>query len=281
MESHDEERVGYKTSQWGNWNMALNPRLRAVRAGTSAAFVLLAPGPKMIWQFGEMDYDVSIDQNGRTGKKPLHWEYLEQECGQYVHNMYSNILALRGYFPQIFSGVNGTANFSYTINNSLSNLREYIYTSDSVNIWLLGNFSGDTITKTITLTVLDIAGKQWYNYLEKQPVSVTDGNIKIPPHRFMLLTDTLTPLVETYQDLDVSNEEIVLAKHAESVNVYPNPVATELYISKAGYYKIYSMQGECVLKGKVQKNGKINVAMLSKGTYIIETGGQSAKFIKP
>ena len=33
------------------------------------------PGPKMIWQFGELGYDISIDDEGRTGEKPIIWEY--------------------------------------------------------------------------------------------------------------------------------------------------------------------------------------------------------------
>ncbi|MDR2557058.1 MAG: T9SS type A sorting domain-containing protein [Bacteroidales bacterium] len=276
MESHDEERVGYKTLQWGNWNMGSNPRLRAARAGLAAAFVLLAPGPKMIWQFGEMDYDVSIDENGRTGKKPTHWEYLEQERGRYVHSIYSNILALRGHFPQMFSGVNN--NFSYQISSSLNNMRTYTYNSGNCNIMLLGNFSRDTMEMTVPTN----NGKQWYDYLAQQ--EVTSTSLKVLPHRFVLLVDTLTPLVETYQDLDLANEAVKVLTNS-SFAIYPNPVTTELSITginlKDGYYKIYSMQGKCVLNGKVQKDGKINVATLAKGTYIIEINGRGVKFVKP
>ena len=41
------------------------------RAGASAAFFLTVPGPKMIWQFGEIGYDYTIEHNGRTGEKPV------------------------------------------------------------------------------------------------------------------------------------------------------------------------------------------------------------------
>ncbi|KAA6301353.1 MAG: hypothetical protein EZS26_002550, partial [Candidatus Ordinivivax streblomastigis] len=34
----------------------------------NTAFFLTVPGPKMIWQFGELGYDISIEQDGRTGK---------------------------------------------------------------------------------------------------------------------------------------------------------------------------------------------------------------------
>ncbi len=32
----------------------------------------------MIWQFGEIGYDVSIDYNGRLGRKPIKWNYLNE-----------------------------------------------------------------------------------------------------------------------------------------------------------------------------------------------------------
>ena len=51
----------------------------------NASFFFTVPGPKMIWQFGEMGYDVSIEENGRTGKKPLHWEYLENKDRKALH----------------------------------------------------------------------------------------------------------------------------------------------------------------------------------------------------
>ena len=32
----------------------------------------------MIWQFGELGYDYSIEENGRTGRKPVRWDYYEE-----------------------------------------------------------------------------------------------------------------------------------------------------------------------------------------------------------
>ncbi len=51
-------------------NTALN------RIKLAAAFFITVPGPKMIWQFGELGYDYSIDYNGRVGNKPIKWDYL-------------------------------------------------------------------------------------------------------------------------------------------------------------------------------------------------------------
>ncbi|HEX3010044.1 MAG TPA: alpha-amylase family glycosyl hydrolase, partial [Bacteroidales bacterium] len=69
MESHDEERIMYRNltegNSSGNYTIRyINNALR--RAGMSAAFLLSIPGPKMIWQFGELGYDISINYIDRT-----------------------------------------------------------------------------------------------------------------------------------------------------------------------------------------------------------------------
>ncbi|MDZ7346672.1 MAG: alpha-amylase family glycosyl hydrolase, partial [candidate division KSB1 bacterium] len=55
MESHDEERLMVKNLLYGNRSGSYNVRqLRTAlqRVEAAAAFLLLMPGPKMIWQFG-------------------------------------------------------------------------------------------------------------------------------------------------------------------------------------------------------------------------------------
>ena len=68
MESHDEERLMYKNLTFGyaaggystkDKNTALS------RVEAAASMFLTVPGPKMIWQFGELGYDVSIDVQNR------------------------------------------------------------------------------------------------------------------------------------------------------------------------------------------------------------------------
>jgi hypothetical protein len=64
QESHDEERLMYKNLTFGNSANGshnakdLNVALR--RDGMATAFWAMMPGPKMIWQFGELGYDYSI-----------------------------------------------------------------------------------------------------------------------------------------------------------------------------------------------------------------------------
>jgi hypothetical protein len=60
--SHDEERLMYNNIQSGNSIAEHNVRTLSVfsRMSALAAVSLLVPGPKMIWQFGELGWDSSI-----------------------------------------------------------------------------------------------------------------------------------------------------------------------------------------------------------------------------
>ncbi|MBK8951115.1 MAG: hypothetical protein IPM85_00930 [Chitinophagaceae bacterium] len=85
MESHDEERLMYKNLQFGNTsNVAhnvkdLNTALKRIELCGS----FFRTRPKMIWEFGELGYDYSINRcedgtisnNCRLDKKPIKWDY--------------------------------------------------------------------------------------------------------------------------------------------------------------------------------------------------------------
>ena len=69
-ESHDEERMQYKAKTYGNGDLKTNETARLGRVPACVAFNVLLDGAHMLWQFEELGYDISIDQNGRTGTKP-------------------------------------------------------------------------------------------------------------------------------------------------------------------------------------------------------------------
>ena len=94
IETHDEERIAYDAIKYAQswakpWNV-LTKRLQAVYA-----FHFLTPYPKMMWQFGELGYDVSIEENGRTGKKPVRWNYFEDANRKALYDAMSKIISWR------------------------------------------------------------------------------------------------------------------------------------------------------------------------------------------
>ena len=110
MESHDEERLMFKNLTYGNssgsysiknFNVALN------RMKLAGAFFFTVPGPKMIWQFGELGYDVSIDFNGRVGEKPVRWNYLGDDRRTNLYKVYAALTKLKTDY-EAFSTTNFT-----------------------------------------------------------------------------------------------------------------------------------------------------------------------------
>jgi 1,4-alpha-glucan branching enzyme len=282
MESHDEERVGYKTKQWGNFNMSSYPSLRAEWAANAAAFALLTPGPHMIWQFGELDYDFPIEYNGRTGRKPVRWDYFEDTIRKYVYNCYSNFLELRKHFPQVF--VNQTSpQFTASLNTNITNsLRKIVYNTNDLKMVLLGNFSDSLLTASVTLPELESGGK-YYDYLRQIETNYSGTvSITIPKHKILLLVNTLTPLVAPWFDINFDSIE-----NYDSVMLYPNPAIDELIVEcgnlQINNVSIFDVSGKVVNNFRFSVfNSKLNidVSKLQSGTYFLRIGKKTIKFIK-
>ena len=99
MESHDEERVMWDVME--NSSFTFEGAIRNLQL--NAAIFFTVPGPKMIWQFGEMAYDEELN-NDRLGIKPPHWEYLDDETRIKLTNVYQALLNLRTKTDYVHEG---------------------------------------------------------------------------------------------------------------------------------------------------------------------------------
>ena len=149
IETHDEERIAYKAITWGdsyvktNWPN-ISKRLQAVYA-----FHFLTPYPKMMWQFGELGYDVSINANDkgvvgtgdeyRTHRKPVRWNYLNNPDRKAIYDALSKIISWR------------TDNEDY-----------YGQDNISVHSWLVGdsNMGGKTLVMDRVIVVANFTNSQ-------------------------------------------------------------------------------------------------------------------------
>lgn len=125
-ESHDEQRLGYEVMNFGDLvkdaiDTTEQQRLMIDRLKIAAGFNLLFPGPRMIWQFQELGYEVDIDFNGRTGEKPVRWWYFDLDKRKELYTLISHIFRLRndhylygnsGSFPDYGNTGNGAAPLS-------------------------------------------------------------------------------------------------------------------------------------------------------------------------
>ncbi|MFI3285930.1 MAG: alpha-amylase family glycosyl hydrolase [Rikenellaceae bacterium] len=193
MESHDEERMAYKQKMWGNGALKSDLESRMKQLSVNAAFSLLVPGPKMIWQFGEMGYDYSINSNQtgtaesedyRTSRKPICWEYLDDASRSGLVAEYSRLLALRGAYPDLFEQESLT---SWSVSTSDWYNGRYMSLSDGYNIIVvMGNFTPDEIVATASLAW----GYVWYDFDTSAPS--TESVITLEPYSYRIFTNFAT-----------------------------------------------------------------------------------------
>ena len=114
------------------------------RAGASAAFFLTVPGPKMIWQFGEIGYDYSIDYNDRTGEKPVVTDqYMAVPERKALYDTYAALLKFRKDNPRFFDK---DANFTWTPSGAV---KKITCTADGKTFHVVGNFGKGQTTYTV------------------------------------------------------------------------------------------------------------------------------------
>lgn len=135
-ESHDEERLNYKNITYGNasgtYVIKGNLATSLKREELATAFLFSIPGPKMVWQFGELGYDINIDFNGRTGEKPIKWDYYSDPNRKALYDAYSKFIKLKKN-NSIFNSTNSAYNLAGGI--------KYIKLIEGTNaVVVVGNF---------------------------------------------------------------------------------------------------------------------------------------------
>lgn len=226
MESHDEQRqiweVQNSSDRAGLSNGPYNTRSTVValdRLKQNAAFFFLLPGPKMLWQFGELGYDIDINENGRTGNKPLPWGtgnlgYYEDEERYKVYQAFAAIINLRTKHSELFRNATFTTDLS-------SATRRIKMESDEFDMVVIGNFGLDEESYNGQFTQTGT----WFDYItgEELEVSSTSTNIDLLPGEFRIYTSTrqsdgFGDIVNVYNGL-VTN----IREELPGFNYYPNP----------------------------------------------------------
>lgn len=234
MESHDEERLMYKNLQYGNtfggtpsYNIkVLDTALQ--RQQLAAAFFLTIPGPKMIWQFGELGYDYSINycqdgsinSNCRTDPKPIRWDYYQDAKRRKLFNTYSHLIRLRNNpaFTPAFT--------SNAIQQDFSGAFKWlILNSAAGKVVVIGNF--DVTAKNGSVT-FPTAGT-WYDYLNGNTITATGASqsFLLKAGEFRVFTNVQVPLPVTLLNFT--------ALHQNGRNILEWKVATEKNVA---YYEV-------------------------------------------
>ncbi len=261
MESHDEERLLYRNKQFGTVNNTYSTKNEDTaldRMELAGAFYFTIPGPKMIWQFGELGYDISINQNGRTGNKPILWNYFDQQNRKDVYNTYAKLIQLKLTYD-IFK----TSDFNLDVANS-NGLKKIHLTDtnapDIKHITIIGNFG--VTTQNINPNFQKTGN--WYDLLNNNNsifVSNTNSLISLAPGEFKIYADTPSTL---------SNNDSSIKQN--TIKIYPNPARNYFTLSNEVYEVIlYDITGKKVkqFNKKAIKTNFYEVTGLKKGIYFI------------
>ena len=239
QESHDEERLMYNNETYGNGSgtySVKNIGTGLQRNAGAAAFWALAPGPRMLTEFGELGYDYSInwctngtiDPSGgcRLSPKPIRWDYLQDSSRKKLHDVYSSMIQLRRNYPEL-----DTANAIYSLGSAFKYL---LLSGTSVGAVVMGNF--DVITSTGTIP---FPGKgTWYNYFGNDSVQVT-GN-----QNFTLSAGEYRVYLNTKLKDTTAKDSTIVPVSSLMIKVYPNPVVNdnsvvEYDLPEAGNCSVY------------------------------------------
>jgi hypothetical protein len=286
MESHDEERLVYLNLKNGNAAGSYNIKDTTTalkRMELDAALFLTIPGPKMIWQFGELGYNYSINTctNGtvsndcRLAEKPIRWDFLNDPRRKSIYNTYSQLLRLRAhpwYKESFLSGA---------ITQNLSGPVKWITVNsgDTSKLLVVGNFDVTVQSGSISFP----GSGTWFEYLQNSTYTATGSvqNINLLPGEF-----------HVYVNRNVNNVAVTPVINVPSVGntlearIYPNPIVSsymlEVNLPVAGDLRadLYNITGQFITtlhdqfhaKGNHQLNMK--TLELNRGNYFIRVSSK-------
>jgi hypothetical protein len=254
-ESHDEPRTVYTTLFDSDIN-ASNPahNLRdttvAVRRAEAVAAVLMAiPGPKMIWQFGELGYDFSINRcpdgsinnDCRTANKPVRWDYFQQIRRKRLYDTYAAMAKLRSLYKNTFR--TPTLALGTNLNSSL--VKTIVVDHADLKYVVVANF--DVVQQTPLVTFP--ANGTFYDYTNGGTISVAGNQqaVVLGPGEYKVF------LNQNVSGGVVTNIRDVLTTNADfRLSIYPNPI-----------------QQLAIVKYELPKSGQVHVQLMNLQGQIV------------
>ncbi len=295
-ESHDEERLMYKNLTYGQSSNPLHDvkKLDVALSRMSAvgAVSLLVPGPKMIWQFGDLGWeksiftctngivDVDTDGNGPDGdcklstKPQPQWtnNWLGDASRNKIYNDWAKMIELKKTEP-IFN-VNKTDNSGFDIQSGNTfTPRIFLWDNDKPstdlkNVVILTNF--DVFSKDVTP---DFPYKgTWYNLIDNSSFEVTSttGTIAIEAGGFRIYGNKPAKTLSTDS-----------FEKGTQMYVYPNPTKDYFSINTAtSKVEIFTISGQLVktLDKNQAANAPFYIGDLNSGVYFVKALNDNKEF---
>jgi 1,4-alpha-glucan branching enzyme len=276
MESHDEERLMYRNKAYGNSAGKYSARDEAVsieRIKAASTIFYSVPGPKMLWQFGELGYDYSINRcedgsindNCRVSSKPVTWTYKDDpdRAGLFQHT--ADLINLHKTYS-VFT--NGTATISS--GNSLIRqvtVRNAPYTdtpasTDQMNVQVVANFE---LQRQAVLVDFPHTGI-WYDYYgDGEPIQVNSL-----PHTIQLKAGGY----KLFTDVPIGAGPVTAITESEVskiVRVYPNPTNGRFQIAGDSHLSPMLTDMRGVSLEIIADGSNYDITHLPAGFYLLST----------
>lgn len=203
MESHDEQWMMFRNIAFGNANNAghnvQSLEVALERQKLTGTLFLSIPGPKMLWQFGELGYgygdngeeclkggnECPPNAPGRTAEKPVRWDYYDVPERKNLNKTWAAVIEARNSYD-IFSDP--------MLSSVETQLREdlpvrWVKLSDgSMDALIIGNFDVDSRTVNIPLSGNELG--EWFDYFSGTSVTFQSNNLNctFDPAEFHIYT---------------------------------------------------------------------------------------------
>jgi len=223
FESHDEERIAFDCANYGNSNGNYNIKwlpYYTLRIELINNLFYPVPGPKMLWEFGELAYDFSINycedgtinNNCRLSPKPIRWDYRNEPYRRRLRDVTAALLHLRKNYD-VFETTD------YQIDLDPGTGRTIRLNSVDMNVHVVANVG---LTSTTVTPDFQHTGT-WYEYYTGQTLDVTSVNapLTMAPGEYRLYTDQFVALPAGVNPTPVRE----IAGILNSLELYPNPVS--------------------------------------------------------
>jgi hypothetical protein len=231
MESHDEDRIVYECLTYGNSD---NPDhdvtsfpVAMRRKEMLQNLLYTVPGPKMMWQFGEVGYDFpinycengTIDQGCRTAPKPIRWDFYDDPFRRRLYDVTAALLHLRNTW-EVFN------TDDYTANISSGKIRTIFLNDDALDqqVFVLVN-AGTTPTTTFQA---NFPPGIWYEYYTGDTLTVVQGPplfFDLEPAEYRIYTNKKVDLPDGLNPTPT----IEASGPVDAVTVFPNPASGTVY----------------------------------------------------
>ncbi|NUO03689.1 MAG: T9SS type A sorting domain-containing protein, partial [Saprospiraceae bacterium] len=258
MESHDEERMMYKNLQFGNSSGGYNVKnfLTALkRVELASAFFYPLPGPKMLWQFGELGYefpinycpDGTIAEGCRVANKPIRWDYADSPNRTRIYDVKRALIELKTTYD-VFS----TTNFQTFLQGPTKRIH---LLHPEMDVAVLGNFN---VTPDNVQSPFPHTG-WWYEYFSGDSLLVSNAGTALPLTAGEYRLYTTTRLNAPPGGYITSDTDI--QRPAFDLTLAPNPASGSVQVgyilpeSASVQIEVLDLQGRRVLSLPPQQQG--------------------------